>query len=132
VSARVRALTGHQQVNNMDRIRSAFRSPKKSTQTASTELETPGTTVRRVLHIRLRFKSYKTQLLQSLLEEDKVRRAAFCQNFIAQLEDEKLDLYLVFSDEATFHLSGIVNKQTVFCGESVLMPMLNLHMTCQR
>jgi hypothetical protein len=40
--------------------------------------------------------------LPSLSEEDKVRRAAFCENFIAQLEeDETLDSYLIISDEAT-------------------------------
>jgi hypothetical protein len=51
------------------------------------------------------------QLLQALSEEDGVRRAAFSENFIAQVgEDERLDSYLVFSNEATFHLCQIVNK----------------------
>jgi hypothetical protein len=43
-----------------------------------------------------------------------VRRAAFCENFIAQMEeDEALDSYLFFSDEATFHPFGIVNRPPV-------------------
>jgi hypothetical protein len=39
-------------------------------------------TVCRVLLNRLRFKLYKLPLFQTLSEEDKVRRAAFCENFI--------------------------------------------------
>jgi hypothetical protein len=79
----------------MDQIRAAFvQSPKKSTRKASTELGIPGTTVLRVLCKRLQFKPYRVQFLQSLSEEDKVRRVAFCENFMAQSEeDETLDSY---------------------------------------
>jgi len=52
-----------------------------------------------------------TSLLQALSGEAEVRKADFCENFIAQLEEDET-LYLNFSDEATFHLCGIVNKQT--------------------
>jgi hypothetical protein len=57
--------------------------------------------------------------VQSLSEKDKMRKLAFCENFITQLEEDKaLDLFLVFSDETTIHLRGIVNKQNgVFLGE---------------
>jgi hypothetical protein len=52
--------------------------------------------------------------LQALSEEDKVRRTAFSENYITQLEEDiVLDSYLVFSDEATFHLCGVVYKQNV-------------------
>jgi hypothetical protein len=44
-----------------------------------------------------------------------VRRAAFRENFVSQLqEDETLDSYLVLSEEATFRLCGIVNRQNMY------------------
>jgi hypothetical protein len=111
VSAKVTAMASHQ---DMDQIRAALiQISKKSTRRASTEFKIPGTTVLRVLHKRLRFKPYNVQLLQSLSEEDKVRRVAFCENFTQLEEDKTPDSYFVFSDEATFHVSGIVNKQNV-------------------
>jgi hypothetical protein len=47
-----------------------------------------------------------------------VRTAAFCENFITLFEKEETPVsYLISSDEATFHLHGIINKQNVFiCG----------------
>jgi hypothetical protein len=52
--------------------------------------------------------------LQSLSEGDKVRKGTFCEKSIAQFEeDETLDSHFVFSDEATFLLSGIVIKENV-------------------
>jgi hypothetical protein len=72
VSARVGALANRQEVNNVDQIRAVF-----VPRIASTELRIAGTTVWRVLHNRLRFKPYKAQLLQSLSEENKVRRTTF-------------------------------------------------------
>jgi len=42
----------------------------------------------------------------------KWEREATCENFINQYENETLDMYLVFSDEATFHQCGITGRQT--------------------
>jgi hypothetical protein len=52
------------------------------------------------------------------------------ENIIAQLEeDETLDLYLVFNDEASFHLSGIINKQnTLFWGSE--NPHVSVEFVC--
>jgi hypothetical protein len=47
-------------------------------------------------------------------KKDNVRRVAFCEKFINHLDEDKmLDLHLVFSNEATFHLSGIINKKNM-------------------
>jgi hypothetical protein len=74
---------------HVDQFRAAFiLSPKKTTQRASTELRTPGTRIWRVLHKRFQIRPYKVQFLQSLSEKDKVRRVAFCENFITQLEED--------------------------------------------
>jgi hypothetical protein len=54
-------------------------------------------------------------LFQTLSEEDKVRRAAFCENFITLFKEDKTPIsYLISSDKATFHLHGIINKENVF------------------
>jgi hypothetical protein len=47
-----------------------------------------------------------------------VRREAFCDNFITLFEEDETPVsFLISSDEATFHMHGIVNKQNVFiCG----------------
>jgi hypothetical protein len=54
-------------------------------------------------------------LFQTLSEEDKVRRATFCENFITLFEENETPVsYLISSDKATFYLRGIINKQNVF------------------
>jgi hypothetical protein len=54
-------------------------------------------------------------LFQTLSEEDKVSRAAFCENFITLFKEDKTPVsYLISSDKATFHLHEIINKQNVF------------------
>ena len=53
---------------------------------------------------------YKLHLLQHLKDTDKPARKDFCTQIQAMLEEDGFDDRLVFSDEATFHLTGIVNK----------------------
>ena len=70
----------------VEQVRNAFqRSPQKSVKRASRELQLPSTTVWRIVRRRLHMTPYR-------------------------LEDDGFDDRLVFSDEATFHLSGKVNK----------------------
>ena len=64
---------------------------------------------------------YKLKFVQVIKADDKRKRIQFCIDMQHQLEenqfDEKLknqsDEKLVFSDEASFHTSGKVNKQNV-------------------
>ena len=52
---------------------------------------------------------YKLHLLQHLEDTDKPARKDFCTQMQAMLED-RFDDCLVFSNKATFHLTGKVNK----------------------
>ena len=61
----------------VDAVRVAFnRSPRKSIRVASNELAIPRSTVRKVLHKRLRLHAYKLQIVQALKPDDHPRLAA--------------------------------------------------------
>ena len=68
------------------------------------------TTVWRVVRKHLHMIPYKLHLLQHLQDTDKPARKDFCTQMQAMLEENGFDDRLVFSDEATFHLTGKVNK----------------------
>ena len=53
---------------------------------------------------------YKLHLLQHLKDTDKPAHKDFCTQMQAMLEEDEFDNCLVFSDKATFHLTGKVNK----------------------
>lgn len=98
----------------VEQVREAFlRSTRKSVRRASTGTHIPQTTVWRILRKRLRFKPYKLQLVQALREGDKRKRKEFCVEMLDKLDEDDFDDRLVFSDEATFHTSGKVNKHNV-------------------
>lgn len=95
----------------IEQVRTAFqRSPRKSIRRASRELQCPTTTVWRVLRRRLHMTPYKLQLVQQLKDTDKPARRDFCIAMQQKMEDDGFDDRLVFSDEATFHVNGKVNK----------------------
>ena len=54
---------------------------------------------------------YKLRLLQHLKDTDKSTREDFCTQMQVMLEEEGFDDRLVYSDEATFHVTGKVNKR---------------------
>jgi hypothetical protein len=82
-------------------------SPHKSTWHAAQQLNMARTTVHKTLLKSLKFKSYKNQLLQRVSAQ---LRYKFRFDFLSRLEDETFTAKIVFSDEATFHLSGNVNR----------------------
>ena len=53
---------------------------------------------------------YKLHLLQHLKDTDKSVREDFGTQMQVMLEEDGFDDRLVFSDEATFHVTGKVNK----------------------
>jgi hypothetical protein len=58
-----------------------------------------------------KFRPYKLQTVQQLFEEDYVARLAFAHAELNRIRDNPEHLsFLVFSDEAHFHLNGAVNK----------------------
>ena len=100
---------------NIERVKEAFqRSPMKSICTAARQLELPRSTVHKVLHKNLRLYAYKVQMLQALQPNDMPRRKEFAVNMLQRISEDKAFLRRVcFSDEATFHVSGKLNKHNV-------------------
>ncbi len=64
--------------------------------------------IRRILHFDLHFHPYEIMVVQELLQHDFIRRHRFTETMLELLTD---DIVLIMSDEAYFHLSGMVNKQ---------------------
>ena len=69
----------------------------------------PLTTVWRMVRKRLHMIPYKLHLFQHLKDTDKSARKDFCTQMQVMLADG-FDDRLVYSDEATFHVNGKVNK----------------------
>ena len=98
----------------VNRITEAYqRSSCKSTTRASLDLGIAQSTMWRILRKRLRCKSYRLQLYQALSENDKDVRLNFCIEMQERFAVDGFTDSLTFSDEATFHLSGKVNRHNV-------------------
>ena len=98
----------------VERIRdSILWSLSKSTQGAGADLAIPHTTVWRVLQKPLQFKLYRFQIVQALKPTDKPLRKNFCVKFQEKLDVNGFENRLVFTDEATFHLCGKVNRHNL-------------------
>lgn len=97
---------------NVERIRqSCVRSPKKSIARRSLELQIPKTTIQNILHKRLRLHAYKIQLRQQIKLTDRPKRKEFACFMLEQIDDDPDFLKRVlFTDEATFHINGCVNR----------------------
>lgn len=93
---------------------SCQRSPKKSLPRRSLELGIPVSTIHKILHKRLHFYAYKIQLLQKIKPADKNKRVEFASFVLNQIRENESFLHDVFfSDEATFHMNGCVNRHNV-------------------
>ena len=97
---------------HIEDIREAFqRSPRKSIRRASLELNIPKTTLHRVVRKRLHLYAYKLQLVQALQPNDKPRRLAFAVDLLDRIEEKNEFLArILFTDDATFHTCGKVNR----------------------
>ena len=67
----------------------------------------------RILRKRLCVKGYRLQLLRALNPQDHNLRFHFCVDFQQWLEEDGFAEKLVFTDEATFHVCGKVNRHNV-------------------
>lgn len=66
--------------------------------------------VGRILKLH-KFHPYKIKLVQELVEDDFDRRIQFCENIMEiNIRDPTFVRRICFSDEATFHLKGTVNR----------------------
>ena len=106
---------GDQEHLNIKRVRQAFqRSPMKSIRTAARQLDLPRATVQKVLHKNLRLFADKAQMLQALQPNHMPRGKEFAVNMLHRIsEDEAFLKRVCFSDEATFRVSGKLNKHSV-------------------
>ncbi|PSN41049.1 hypothetical protein C0J52_24031 [Blattella germanica] len=97
---------------NVEAIREAFtRSPRKSVKQASRQLHLRRSAIHDVLHKRLKLTAHKIQLVQKLQLNDKAWRFNYAVDILSRVdEDNKYLNNVIFSDEATFHVSGYVNR----------------------
>lgn len=75
-------------------------------------------------------KPYKLlQLLRALRPDDKRKRVSFCNKVLDTIDnDNTFAQRIVFSDEATFHVSGQINKHNVrICGLQNPHESLNMY-----
>ena len=92
-------------------LQAVIHSPKKSTRRLSCEQNVSRSSVRRILH-KAKFKYYIPRLVHGLLEDDPDRRIQFCEIMLNEMRvhDEELFSKIIWSDEATFKLTGHVNR----------------------
>ena len=88
-------------------------SPKKSIRRTSMETLIPPTTVWRVVRKRLAMKPYKLQVVHAITAADQQKRKQFCVDMQEKLTEEEFNERLVFSNEATFHTNGKVNRHNI-------------------
>ena len=74
----------------------------------------PRSTIHNVLHKRLRLTAYKPHILHALQPDDYAKRYGFAVDMLHHLDaDEHFLKQILFSDEATFHVSEMVNKHNI-------------------
>ncbi|GBL93807.1 hypothetical protein AVEN_153584-1 [Araneus ventricosus] len=96
----------------MEDVQEAFvRGPRTSIRKAASELSMTQSTIHNVLHRKPRLYAYKIQIVQKLQPIDGPQHAAFAVEMLSRIENEHNFLNsIIFSDEATFHVSNKVNK----------------------
>ena len=92
-----------QVINTIDAVLTAFQwSPRKSTCSASKELEVQQGTIVKISHKRLG--SYRVRVVQALQRNDLLQRAAFGAKILDKIDTDNDYLQRVtFFDEVTFH-----------------------------
>ncbi|PNF42302.1 hypothetical protein B7P43_G05516 [Cryptotermes secundus] len=101
--------------DNIERVHEVFeRSTRKSVGRGSREFGMPKMAMWKVLHKRLCFKPYKMRLVQGPLNQQTKRKGAtFCEEMQLKMEEDGFVERLIFSGEATFHISGKANIHNV-------------------
>jgi len=96
---------------NVERVLGHFSdNPHTSERRASNTLHLSRSTIKRILK-DLKWHPYKVQIVQKLYEEDYASRLFFAQNELNRLDNDDARLFrLAFSDEANFHMDGMVNR----------------------
>ena len=87
--------------------------PCSSVRSVAIACAIPQTTTHRIMTGHLSLKPFKSQFVQKIYDEDMQDRVEMCRILIPMLEDNDTREDVFFSDEATFHLNGSVNKHNV-------------------
>jgi hypothetical protein len=87
--------------------------PVSSVRSLAQACSIPRTTTHRIMTEYLLLKPYKVQFVQQLYEEDCQDRVEMCNILLPLLTDNNNKGNIFFSDEAAFHLNGLVNKHNV-------------------
>lgn len=83
---------------------------KISTREISKDMGVPKTTVLRVLK-QMKFKPYKTHVVQHLYPNDYLRRIEFCRFFLQKCADNQFPLNIMWTDECFISSNGDFNKK---------------------
>ena len=87
-------------------------SPRCSLRKRAQALNLSTSSTRRILRYDLNFHPYKLAVTQKLNPEDYAKRKRFAEEMLGKIENKEIDPNkTLMSDEAHFHLTGIVNKQ---------------------
>lgn len=86
--------------------------PQQSLREISMETGLSITLAWRILH-RHKFHPYKVHLVKQLYGQDFNRRLDFCEEMEIMIRDTNFSKTICFSDEATFHLNGYVNRHNL-------------------
>ncbi len=81
-----------------------------SVRSVSQQVNMSKSVVHRLMRDVLNYKPYKMHLIQELYDEDKDLRVEMAELLIPIVDDQENHGLIFFSDEANFHLSGLVNK----------------------
>jgi hypothetical protein len=97
---------------NVERSRQSFlRSPTKSIACRCLELAIPKSTIQNVIQKRLRLYAYKSQLKHEITLDDRPKLYDFASLMLNKIDDDEIFLrQICFTDEATFHMNGCVNR----------------------
>lgn len=107
---------------------SCIRSPKKSIVRRSLQLNVPKSTLHDVVRKRLRLRAYKIQLRHQIKPVDRPKRTDFTSFMLNEIDDNPNFIKRVlFSDEATFHTSGVVNRHNCRIWGSELPNIVHEH-----
>lgn len=94
-----------------EEIEEIFRSqPSTSIRQAASTISCSYGFVHKVLKHDLQLFPYKVQVTQELHEEDLSLRVSMCETLLEKSEDPNFFDKIIFSDESTFRLDGIVNR----------------------
>ena len=86
--------------------------PNQSLRFATRSLPVSYSTVQKVMRKQLKSWPYKMKLVQALHHNDRPKRIAFAELLLNHPNPDFIN-NIAFSDEATFHVSGVVNRHNV-------------------